>query len=115
MNVKPVVVIVRTERRVPVEVESHFFFSGFGHRRVLINDGQPDVLNAGNLSGFISGRIDAPNGTLRIVRIEGANNWYSVKATGRGTLGSPTVYLRGDTMVVADGVTYTLSEVYDLA
>jgi hypothetical protein len=88
--------------------DSHFFFSGPGHERVLINDGQPDVLNAIRSSRTVSGRIF---GNVKVVAIKGTNDWYSLRSVGRDG-NKKTVYVTGATLIVVDGVETDLATLY---
>lgn len=102
--------IIRVQNFRDVEPSEHFFFDGVGHERVNINDGQPDILNAKRSSATVSGRL---TGIVRITPIKGAIDWYSLRSIGLGGR-RHTVYVKGDALVVLDGETFSVSELYEL-
>lgn len=99
---------VRTVNAVNVEPVEHFFFHGVGLERVHHNDGQPQVLNARRSNATISGRM---TGIVKMVRIAQAIDWYSLRSIGKAG-NRHTVYVKGDTLVVLDGKSYTLRDLY---
>lgn len=102
--------IVRVQSFRDVEPDEHFFFDGPGHLRVNVNDGQPDVLRAKRHSVSVSGRL---TGVIRITAMKGAPGWFSLRSIGRASINHVTVYVKGEALVVLDGDTWTVSELYE--
>lgn len=98
----------RTTSGTIVTPDEHFFFDGPGHERVLINDGQPDVLNAIRNSRRVSGRMP---GLVKVTAIKGTNDWYSLRSIGSDG-NKKTVYLTGTALLVVDGVSHDLATFY---
>jgi hypothetical protein len=108
-NISNEFTVERVSRHRDVEAEKHFHVDGFGHQRVFLNDGQPDVLNATRVSSGVEASL---KGVVRMTPIKGSINWFSLRELGPKSK-KRTFYVKGDVSIVLDNEDWTVEELYN--